>query len=174
MGTRTGRRGAGVLWARAAVGLAALGGAGWLLARAVAPPQGSVEALTGRGSGNLAASVLGAVAAGSWTAAAGALGIALIIGALATVRGWWHAGRRSGLSTGSLLAAGVAGAAALAWVYGLLADTVPEGSIEVRSHPGAAGLMEISYGPHLAAIALTAATVVLVQGYRRAVRRPRG
>lgn len=171
MGTRIGRRGAAVLWARAAAGLAALGAVAWLLARAVAPPQGSMEALTGRGSASLAASMLGAVTAGSWMAAAGALGIALVIGALATVRGWWQAGRRSGMSTGALLAAGAAGAAVLAGAYGLLEDTVPEGSIEVRSHPGAAGLMEISYGPQLAAIALTAATVALVQGYRRTLRR---
>ncbi|GHF66584.1 hypothetical protein GCM10018790_50710 [Kitasatospora xanthocidica] len=168
-----GRRGAGVLWARAAAGLAVLGGAGWLLARAVAPSDGSAEAWTGRGAGSLAASVLGAVAVGAWMAAAGALGIALVIGAVDTLRGWWRAGRRSGMSAGSLLAVGVAGVAVLAWVHTLLTDTVPEGSVELRSHPGAAGFMSFSYGPDLLLIALTVAAVGLARGCRRAGRRPR-
>ncbi|MFE2288503.1 hypothetical protein ACFXDJ_30600 [Streptomyces sp. NPDC059443] len=172
METRSGRRGAGALWARGAAALAVVGGVSWLLARAVAPPEGSMEALTGRGAGSLAASVLGAAATGSWMAASGALGIALIIGALGTVRGWWRAGRRSGMSAGSLLVVGVAGVAILAWVRGLLAGAVPEGSVEVRSHPGAAGFMELSYGPDLAVIVLLVVAVALVRGWRRVGRQP--
>ncbi|MFD8978884.1 hypothetical protein [Streptomyces sp. NPDC059564] len=133
-----------------------------------------MEALTGRGPGSLAASVLGAVAAGSWMAASGALGIALIIGAVDTVRGWWRAGRRSGMSAGALLAVGVAGGAVLAWMHGLLADTVPEGSIEVRSHPGAVGFMDVSYGPNLVVIMLMVVAVGLVRSSRPAGRQPRG
>ncbi|MFF2043561.1 hypothetical protein ACFVVX_24395 [Kitasatospora sp. NPDC058170] len=104
-------------------------------------------------------------------AASGALGIALVIGAVDTVRGWWRAGRRAGMSAGALLAVGVAGGAVLAWVHGLLADAVPEGSVEVWSHPGAVGFIEVSYGPDLAVIVLTVVAVGLVRGCRHASRR---
>uniref|UniRef100_A0AAU2V8V0 Uncharacterized protein n=1 Tax=Streptomyces sp. NBC_00003 TaxID=2903608 RepID=A0AAU2V8V0_9ACTN len=174
MGIRSGRRGAWVLWAWSAAGLAVLGGVSWLLAWGVAPPEGSVKALTEQGPGGFATSVLGAVAAGSWMAASGTLGIALVIGAVDMVRGCWRAGRRSGMSAGALLAVGVAGGAILAWVHRLLADIVPEGSIEVRPHPGDTGFIEVSYGADLVVIVLMVVAVGLVRGCRRAGRQPRG
>lgn len=174
MGMRSGRRGAGVLWTWGAAALAVLGGVSWLLAWGMAPPEGSVTALTGRGPRGFATSVLGAVAAGAWMAASGALAIALVIGAVDTVRGCWRAGRRSGMSAGALLAVGVAGGAVLAWVHRMLAEIVPEGSIEVRPHPGAMGSMEVSYGPDLVGIVLMVVAVGLVRGCRRAGRQPRG
>ncbi|WP_330334346.1 hypothetical protein OHS33_34435 [Streptomyces sp. NBC_00536] len=132
-----------------------------------------MKVLTGQGPGGFATSMLGAVAAGSWIAASGALGIALVIGAVDTVRGCWRAGRRSGMSAGSLLAVGVAGGAVLAWVHRLLVDVVPEGSIELRPRPGAMGsmgFMEVPYGPDLVVIVLMVVAVGLVRGCRRASR----
>ncbi|MFF7988307.1 hypothetical protein ACFZDG_00750 [Kitasatospora xanthocidica] len=76
------------------------------------------------------------------------------------------------MSAGALLAVGVAAVAVLAWVRGLLAQAVPEGSVEVRSHPGAVGFMEFSYGPGVVLVALTVVAVGLVRGCRRAGRRP--